>query len=219
MLWTLFNPTVIAEWVAFVAALCLLPRRVGVWRLFILLLMLTIVAETAGWEISYKHNKNNAWVFNVLMLATNLVWILILRRAEPMAKAAKPLQWILAGFLFFGVGNMLFFQGIWTYNSYTDVLGDVMMAVTCCYFFLACLREEQLRNLFRYEYFWLANGMLFSSLGSVVLYIFIKSLYAYWQHTGVNIYGYVNYGLNIILNGSLIIAFICRNRNTRSSPG
>jgi hypothetical protein len=217
---TLFNPTVIAEWVTFIAALCLLPRRVGVWRLFVLLMLATILTETVGWAIAWSgHDRNNQWIFNVLLLASNAFNIWIFRWAEPMKRAGRLLWWVLLGFACFGFGNLLFFQGLLAYNTYTDVLGDLVVAVVCCYFFYICLREEGFRDLFRYEYFWLANGLLFSSLGSVVLYIFIDALYAFARHTHINVYGYINYGLNFILYGSMIIAFICRNRNTRSSPG
>ena len=217
---TLFNPTVIAEWVALIAALCFLPGRVGVWRLFVLLMAATILVETAGWYSTYIGKRsNNQWIFNILMLVSGAFWIWIFRFAEPMEKAGKLLRVILAVFVCFGLANLVFFQGFLVYNSYTDMFGDVLVAVVCCYFFYASLQEERFRDFLRFEYFWLANGLLFSSLGSMVLYLFIDYLYAFKRHTQINVFGYINYGLNIILYGSLIIAFICRNRNTRSSPG
>ena len=219
-LFDLFKPTVIAEWATFIAALCLLPSRVGVWRLFMLLLLATIVVETIGWYSTYiRKLNNNSWIFNLLMMICTVSWIWIFRFAEPMAKASKLLQLLIAVFVCFGIGNLLFFQGFRIYNWYTDALGDVLIAVVCCYFFYVCLQDEEFRDLFRYEYFWLANGLLFSSLGSVVLYIFIDALYAFKKHTQIYAYDYINFGLNFILYGSMIIAFICRNRNTRSSPG
>jgi len=223
MLESLFKPTVIAEYVTFIAALFLLPRRVGVWRLFVLFMLVTIVTETVGFSIAWSgrsgHNRNNHWLFNLYLLIENVFCIWIFLWAEPMKKARRLLWGLLLFYVCFGVGNLLFFQGVWTYNSYTDVLGDVELAIVCCYFFYACLREEELRDLFRYEYFWLANGLLFSALGSVVLYIFIDALYAFARHSHIDVYRYINSGLNFILYGSMIIAFICRNRNTRSSPG
>jgi drug/metabolite transporter superfamily protein YnfA len=216
----LFNPTVIAEWIAFLAALRFLPQRVGVWRLFVLLLLATILVETGGWYSTYIWKKStNQWIFNILMLVSNAFWIWIFRFAEPMHKAGRPLRVLFTAFVCFGLANLLFFQGFWVYNSYTDIFGDLLVAVVCCYFFYASLQEELFRDFLRYEYFWLANGLLFSSLGSMVLYIFIDYLYAFKRHTQINVYGYINYGLNIILYGSFVIAFICRNRNTRSSPG
>jgi hypothetical protein len=215
---TLFNPTVTSEWCAFIAALCLLRRRTGVWRLFIWQLLLTIIAETFGWSsIYFWKSLNNHWIFNLLLLISAGFWIWIFSRAEPMARSRKLLYGLLIGFLCFGLVNMFFFQGLWEYNGYTDVLSDMLIAGVCCYFFYTILREEQFRNLFGYEYFWLANGLLVSSLGSVVVYIFINDLFAFYNHTHINVYGYINYSLNIILYVSFIIAFICRNRNTRSS--
>lgn len=220
MLNSLFNPTVVAEWVTFVAAILLLPRRVGIWRLFVLLMLVNIVTETVGWAMAwFGKNRNNQWIFNLNMLISSGFSIWIFRWAEPMEDGRRLLQGLLAGFICFGMANLLFFQGFWRYNTYTEVVGDMVQAVVCCYFFFLCLQEEQFRDLFRYEYFWLANGLLFYSLGAVVLYIFLDALDAFTLHTRINVYGYINYGLNFILYGSMIIAFICRNRNMRSSPG
>jgi hypothetical protein len=216
----LFKPTIIAEWVTFIVALHLLPRRVGVWRFFVLLLSATLVVETIGWYSSYiRKLDHNSWIFNLFMMASTVFWLWIFRFAEPMAKAGKLLRVLKAVFICFGFINLVFFQGFQKYNWYTEVLGDVEVSAVCCYFFYVCLQEEEFRDLFRYEYFWLANGLLFSSLGSAVLYIFLEALYAFKKQTQIPVYDYINSGLNFLLYGSMIIAFICRNRNTRSSPG
>jgi hypothetical protein len=111
--------------------------------------------------------------------------------------------------------NLFFFQGFWHYNQYTETIGDIIQVIICCYLFYSLLNEKAYRNLFSYEYFWLANGVLFSSLGSTILYHFPEAMSAYQKQTGINVFAILNNVLNVLLYGSLIIAFICRNRNTR----
>ncbi len=216
MLSTLFNITVIAEWCCFITSLIFLSKSTGVWRFFIPLLFIIIFAETAGWYLSYVLKKgNNNWIFNLLLTINISFSIWMFTTAEPLRKVKTKLFFIMAFYIVFAACNLFFVQGFWEYNGITEALGGIILAVISCYFFYALLKEEGFRNLFRYEYFWLANGLLFSSLGSV-LYIFLHYLHAFRKHTGINIYGYVNYGINVLLYGSLIIAFICRKRNTRS---
>jgi hypothetical protein len=50
-----------------------------------------------------------------------------------------------------------------------------------------------------------------------LVYLYLDNLIAFYRQTDINVYAYINYSLNIVLYGSFIIAFICRNRNTRLS--
>jgi hypothetical protein len=218
MIASLLNITVISEWCAFISAIFFLRKRTTSWQFFILVLFLTICVETTGWYLAYFSSGGNNWIFNILLLINDCFSIWLFSKAEPMRKIRKPLYLLIVCFIVFAICNLMFIEGTQKYNGYTEVLGDIMQATISCWFFYEVLREEKFRDLFRYEYFWLANGLLFCSLGSVVLYIFPDYLYAFYLNTKINVYGYINYLLNILLYGSLIIAFICRSRNTKSSP-
>jgi len=119
-------------------------------------------------------------------------------------------------FLVLGLANLFWGQGFWIYNYYSESAGDLILAFICCAFFLRSLRADTYHNFFSNEYFWLANGLLFSSMGSSLLYLFLEELGAYYQETRIDVYGPVNSLLNVIFYVSLIIAFICRWKTTRS---
>jgi hypothetical protein len=216
MIASLFNITFITESCAFIAAIWFLRKRATLWQLFIPLLFLTIFVETLGWWLVVVERKSsNSIIYNLLMIVTDLFSLWILFHAEPLLKKRKMFLWLMTAFSIFAIVNLASFQGPWQYNGYTELLGDLLQVVLCCYFFYSLLREERHRDLVHYEYFWLANGFLFSSLGSAVLYIFIDPLTAFYRQTGVNVYANINYLLNTLLYGSLILAFICRYRNTK----
>ncbi len=216
MLAELFNITFTAECVVFLASIFLLDKKTGIWRLFILFLLLTLVTEIIGWWLtSFAHKSNNSWVYNILLIISGIFTLYIIKHADPVVRIGSFLNIGVIFFAGFALVNLLFFEGIWIYNGYTEMVADIMIFIYCCYFFYRVLEEEVYRDLFRYEYFWIAIGFLFSSLGSVVLYIYLEPLMSYYRHTHINIYGYINYGLNVVLYGSLIISFICRKRNTR----
>lgn len=216
MIASLFNITFITESCAFAAAIWFLRKKTTVWQLFIPLLLVTIFVETLGWWlVAVERKSSNSIIYNLLMIVTDLFSFWILSHAEPLLNKKKMFLWLMIAFSIFAIFNLAAFQGPWQYNGYTELLGDLLLAVLCCYFFYLLLREESDRDLVRYEYFWLANGFLFSALGSAVLYIFIDPLTAFYRQSGVNVYAYINYLLNVLLYGSLILAFICRYRNTK----
>lgn len=214
---SLFNITVIAEYITFIAAIFLLrKKRTGLWRLFIVFLFVIVCTETSGW---YEHiilkNYKNGWIFNINLLLTNTFLLWILSTAEPLQKARKKIFAVIILFMVAALINLLFFQGFWDYNQYSETAGDIILVIICCYLFYLLIAEEGYRNLFSYEYFWLANGILFSSLGSAILYIYPTLMGAYQKLTHVNVFAIINYVLNVLLYGSFIIAFICRNKNTK----
>ncbi|MBL0356520.1 MAG: hypothetical protein IPP72_06300 [Chitinophagaceae bacterium] len=210
------NVTVIAEWCTFIASVLLLDKKTTHWRLFIILLFLVLCTETAGW---YMYNKlgmfNNALPFNILMLLSNVFFIWFFSTATALQQVKKWLTFFSSFFLAFGLINLFFFQGLWVYNSFSESLGDIILVLICCYFIFTLLKAREHIDLLRFDYFWLATGLLFYCLGSALLYQFSNLLGKYYEHTKVNIGEYINYALNLILYSSLIIAFICRRKTTR----
>jgi hypothetical protein len=214
---TYFNITVIAEWLALLASIFLLTKRRGIWQLLIPLLFLTVCAETIGWHLKYHlHSTNNSSPFNILLIITIPVYACILISAEPLRESARNIRALTLVFITGALYNLFLGQGFCLYNSYTEVGGDILISSICCYFMLRLLAEQKNRDLLSYEYFWLANGLLFSCLGSILLYLFLDELLAYHQNGGANVYGIINYTLNVILYASMILAFLCRYRTTRS---
>lgn len=211
-----FNFTVIIEWCTFIAAIFLLDKKTGIWRLFILFLLLGICTETVGWYMyNFLKIKYNALPFNFFMLAriTFLMWFFT--KAKLLKNAMKILFAGIALFLVFGLINLFFFQGFWHYNFHTESLGDIILSLVCCYFLLKVVKSDEGINLLGFDYFWLAIGVLFYSLGFALLYQFADLLGAYYKATKINIGNYINYALNLIFYSCLIIAFICRRRITR----
>ncbi|MDB5198741.1 MAG: hypothetical protein JWO92_704 [Chitinophagaceae bacterium] len=216
MISSYFNITIIAEWICFIAALILLHKKTKVWRLFILLLFLTLCAETTGWYMRTRHHQfHNALPFNFLMIISTTFLIWFFTKAASLQKMKKVLNYLNYFFILFAVINLFFFQGFWKYNSFSETLGDIMLAIICCYFFYTLLTEKNYVDLLRLDYFWLATGIFFSALGSALLYQFSGVLRDYYLRSKIDIGTYINYSLNLILYISLIIAFICRWKTTR----
>jgi hypothetical protein len=212
---SLFNTTVTAEYFTFLAAIILLhKKKAGIWQLFIPMLFVIIFAETMGWFLHKHLHKPNAWVFNINMLLTDVFFLWIISKAEPLLKSKRIIYAAIILFSTPWIIGFTFFNGALVYLQYIEALGDILLVIACCYFFYAAITEEIYRNLLVYEYFWIVNGILFSALGSAILYLFPEVMGSYQKHTLSNIFSILNTILNLLLYSSLIIAFICRNRNT-----
>jgi len=219
MLSNYFNPTVIAEWCTLAAALLLLNKKTGKWRLFILLMFLTVFVETVGWYQSNVLKKTgNAMPFNFLMIGSVSFFLWLLAQAETHKISGKTLYGTIMCFIVASLANLLFLQGPLIYNSFTEMIGDIMLAIGSGLVIFGLMKDEaEERTLFSNEYLWLSIGILFSALGSAVLYMFLDELQQYSRVTHINVYGYINYTVNILLYSCLIIAFVCRRR-AKSSP-
>ena len=212
----LFNTVVAAECITFIAAILLLhKKRIGVWRLFIALFALIVLAETAGCFMYDILGKHNHWVYNINMILTDIFIFWILSTANSLQKERKAIYIVIILFFSTAVINLFFFEGLYHYNQYTETAGDIIQIIISCFLFYRLITEVAYRNLFSYEYFWLANGILFSSLGSTILYHFPEAMSSYQKLTHINVFAILNNILNVLLYSSLIIAFICRYRNTR----
>lgn len=213
---TYFNITVTVEWLTFFAALLLLDKKTGIWQLFIPLMFLVLCTETIGWYMHVKQQIfDNALPFNILLILSNLFFIWFLCKAVLLQPIQQLLKSILVAFAVFAVVNLIFFQGPWRYNSFSESAADIILVIICCYFLFTIVKSNEHFNLVSFDYFWLATGLLFYCLGSALLYQFSYLLRDYYEQTKIDIGTYVNYTLNLILHTCLIIAFICRRKTTR----
>ncbi len=204
------------ECITLLVAMVSLCQHTGVWQLLKPVMLFTILVEVIGWNLSVRNNSSgNAWVFNINLLLNGAfsLWFFIF--SDELAAFKRRILVLVFAFLVFGFTNLFFFQGLQRYNSATEIFLDLSCVVISCLFFYRLVINDSNKKIFQSEYFWYANGLLFYSLGAVVLYIFLDELLDYRKATGRNIYGYINYTLNALLYGSFIIAIICRNRNTR----
>ncbi|MBI2730150.1 MAG: hypothetical protein HYX40_05265 [Sphingobacteriales bacterium] len=216
-LFSLFNTIVTTEYIMLIAAILLLhKKRVGVWRLFIPLLFIIVLTETYGWYLNeVQDTHNNTWIFSLNMIVSNMCLFWIFSFAEPLQAVQKKIHLLMIVSGLLAILNFIFFQGLQVYNWYSETGFDLLQVILCFYLFYATIKEEKYRSILGYEYFWLAIGVLISSLVGAFLYIFPTLLLSYKRATGINIFKIINTGVNLVLYLNVLIAFICRQKNTK----
>jgi len=215
MLSSLFNLTVILEWITFITTIFLLDRKTGIWWLFIFFMLFTICTETAGWYIIHILKKqNNHWLYNIYNIIANVFCIRIVANVSQLKSLQKKIFSAIYLFVLLAVINIIV-QVYWGFNDYSEELGNIVSVIICCIFFYKVLNDNEHIDLIRNEYFWYASGLFFDSLGSTVVDLLYKTLLKIHEQTGIHVFRYTMNALNVVYYGTLIIAFVCRRKNTR----
>ena len=212
----LFDLSYISELSALLAALFLLRKRSGEWRFFTAYLILIVVIETIGWYTGeVLQTDKYSWIYNIYLLAMGWFYLWILSKAPVMARHRRDFRVLLYVFMVCAVANLLFYQRWTVFNSYTEVLGNVMLAAVCCWLLFKLLKDDSPTRLTADPHFWLANGLLFFSLGNITVYLFYSFLGTFYKQTHIPLGYYIVNTTNVVLYGSLIAAFVCRKQTTK----
>jgi|SRR5882724_2995065 len=153
----------------------------------------------------------NTWIFNVYNPLGFGFFAFFFRSILTSAAYRKRIPWLYIALLISVLINILFVQGIRDFDSYTYLLGCMLM-LYCVYLYLSQLiKNPENTNIFYDRLFWISIGCLFFYLGEFPL----MSFFAYFQKirdfsSFVPIYRFFSPLLNIVLYTCLSISFLCR---------
>lgn len=218
MFMTYFNATVIAEWLTFVISVVLLNKNTGKWRLFIILLLSTLIIETLGWYQTYVEKwTSNAITYNIFTIFSASFFSWIISTAKEMLRFKKVVNCILILFLLFALFNFLFWQGPRIYNYITQTFGYVILIILLFVLVYQIIYQGELQGtIFNNEYFWLTVSMLFSVAANILFYT-IGFLIEYSPSEAPLTLGNAFTVLNVMTYLFMIIAFVIRRKATRSN--
>jgi hypothetical protein len=184
-------------------------------KYFLPFLLLTIIVELSGLWMT-QHGIKNYLLFNVFTTLEFVFYAFLFykhyrkNKFKVLSLAFMPL-YILAVTI-----NLVYYQGIEKFHTYTFLLGSFFIVVFCCLFFYESVLPEFLENtLTKQPFFWVCTGLLLFYLGSVIINALFEYLRTFdMQIEGKKIYGTINQSLNVILYSAFIFSFIvCRNNN------
>lgn len=214
---TYFNTTVIAEWIALIFSFLLLFRQTGRWRLFIPFMILTVSIEWVGWySQKFAPNHSNALPYNIYLIISTSFLLWFLSNYEYLAKVRKMIWYVIFVFVGFCIINMCFFEGFSKYNSISETVADLLLAIVSCYLMYSMFKNPKYENLLKSGYLWLAIGILNYSMGSALLYNFYDLLFKLNEMSGIKIAKYLNFSLAILLYSCMSISFITTWKTSES---
>lgn len=204
-------PSLISEIISLLASITLLFQRGTSWhlKLFIPLLLLTILVEITGWLLMSK-GYSNFMLYNLFSTVEFEVYLLVLRSFiynSIFRKAIIVLLWIYPAMV---LVNISFVQ-IGTFHTFTYSIGCLIVVAICIFYFLELFRLPKAIKLTREPAFWICSGLLFFYCCSFP----VLGLINYMNVNEIPVVILQNIGivlmfLSIIHYTLFTIAFLCR---------
>ena len=184
----------------------LIPLLTGVvrWRKLIpeqkILCLFIIIASVIQLVASFlaSHQINNLPLLHLFTVVEfgALCWIfhLGLPRWFDQRKAVL----LISLFTVFALVNVLFWQDLTAYNSYSRGLSAFFMVLLALYYFVTVLRELQVTNLAESFMFWFCTGVLLYFSANLLLFLYSSMIAQMDVDTNYQIWG-IHAVLNILL--------------------
>lgn len=154
------------EIAALVTSLVLWPRiKHSFFKYFPLLLLMIVAAELSGAYMGQVLHKSNYPIYNITSPISTFFYCLLFYQYLRAKKIVVP---ILIVFILFTLINLFFLQGIGRFNSYTLILGSLILVILSCLYLYEMLYSEEYIVPVKQPMFWITVGLLFSCLISLL---------------------------------------------------
>lgn len=165
-------------------------------RLLVFLVVFLGVMEFTSIEIMNK-GSNNLPLFHLYTFVEFTIIYSVYKRLAISAKWQGVLKFSALLFFAFSILNLVFWEGIFEFNSNQRYLETVLVFIYCAGFFFELMKRAELLKISAYPYFWLTSGYLVYFAGTFFLFLFSKDIL---KITEINYYAIIHGVLNILLN-------------------
>ena len=176
-------------------------------------LLVTVFVEL-GANLMIKIEKRNAHTFliyNPFTCFEFVFYIFMIREFIKRDSAKKILLGLIVIYPIAATINILLFQGVHQFHSFTYSIGCLLMAACCIYYFYELFLMPHSVNLLRQPPFWICTGLLFYYAFTYPVYGLSNLMSGLSNHLLIIISRILD-SLNILLYSFFSIAFLCRLR-------
>jgi len=216
----------IPELICFLAAVaCLRNDKNVIWRIMILFLFITCLAEITGIYvkrlnlIDKNHLHPNGWVYNILLVFQATFFSLLFYELLKKYLKVKP---VIIGGLVLLMAIHIYKLGIQGFSKYDELMKTTMSIILVLYsfyFYYCLIKDDRYINLTKYPGFWLVAGILFFYFGTTTYNIFYEKLASMTNKSKTELayLRYINSTFIILLYTCWSYSFICRRWLTPTS--
>lgn len=177
-------------------------------RIFPFFLVLTLVVEILGWQLSEKV-ENNADLYNFFSVAAFTYYMYLLGEVVYSRRAKKVILYIMSGYAVVSLANILFVQKIDSFHTMTYSLGCLLIVVVSMYYFYEMLQSPRAIDLKKEPAFWIAAGLLFFYICTLPVLGVLNYLFSIPGVIGRSLEQIIAI-LNVLLYSLFTIGFLCR---------
>ncbi len=188
-----------------------IPHRLWLFPYF---LVLTLVVEILGWQLSEK-GKHNADLYNFFSLSAFTYYMYLIMEVVYSKKAKRIILYVMSIYVVISLINILFIQKIHSFHTMTYSLGCFLIVVIAIYYFYELLQVPRSINLKREPSFWIVAGLLFFYICTLPILGVLNYLFSFPGVIGRSLEDIIAI-LNALLYSLFTIGFLCRINFRRS---
>ncbi len=181
------------------------------WLLPFLLFMLSV--EMAGRYMRTVQHVSNAWLYNISVPIEFLFYGFIFYHHYTRKSFMLIAEYFLILFAIFSVGNILFIQGFYKFNTNILKLGSFFMIILSCLYFTELLTKEEPVNFLKEPMFWLTAGVFLFNTGEFFYSLFSDYLIKNHLDRPRKIFSEINNKLIWVLYTCIVISILCTGKN------
>jgi hypothetical protein len=195
--------------------IALMQKRITnlLW-LFPFFLMLTLVVEIIGWQLSEKV-QNNADLYNFFSLSAFTYYMSLIIEVVHSKKAKRAILMVMTLYVIISLVNILFVQKIDNFHTMTYSIGCLLIVVVSIYYFYELLQVPRSIDLKREPAFWIVAGLLFFYICTLPILGVLNYLFSIPGVIGRSLEQIISI-LNVLLYSLFTIGFLCRISFRRS---
>jgi len=182
-------------------------QRPHYFNSFILYILLTITTEVIGWWYSL-HLKNNLIFYNFYAIINFTYLIYLMRSFLQNRKVMSILTWVAVIYPIFALINVIFVQGLHTFNTYSLICGCTLVVMASISYFYERIKYPGPQSLLHDPTFWISTGILFYNTCSLPINGILNVIANMPFYVYKIIYP-INVVMNIILYLLFSISFVC----------
>ncbi|WP_045114865.1 hypothetical protein [Microscilla marina] len=154
-----------------ILAIILFKKQTLPLKILSILLWVGVLVEIVARTLAiYKLPNLPALHVYVVIEFALLAWMYQLYLHKTYARYVIPV--IIIAFTIFSIINSLFIQSIYTFNTYSRPISNLLLIIFALSYFYKMLRELKVRYLEKAPMFWVNTGILIYFSGSLFLFIF-----------------------------------------------
>jgi hypothetical protein len=135
------------------------------WLVFFLCYM--VITETLGRYFKIVIKESNNWLYNIYLPVEAFIYSFILYKYAEKKWFKKSCRFFIYLIPIISLVNILFFQGIDTYNTYTNSIFSVGLLTLSIMYFIDVFLSEKLIIPWKEPLFWIVTGLFFYVLVSM----------------------------------------------------
>lgn len=187
------------------------------YRMFSILLILISFVE--GFEILWKYylynagnrhfSNSNLWIYNFFLIPQYLLYMAVFYQAITSGVIRKTIIVLGLVFVSFSIVNWVYFQSIYSVNSYSLLLASGIIIFLTVSYFEQLRKSKTIISLYSHPMVWISLGAFIFHAANIPYLISLNYLIRNNVSLAIALF-YIFLGLNCIMYLFYIKAFLCR---------